>query len=58
MGRSDLVGIILDTYHDNRTAFEFTVNPAGVKFDGVFSNNERYNIDETWDPVWEVATIR
>jgi hypothetical protein len=56
VGRSDLVGIILDTYFDKRTAFEFTVNPAGVKFDGVFSNDERYDIDETWDPVWEVVT--
>jgi len=56
VGRSDLVGIILDTYFDKRTAFEFTVNPAGVKFDGVFSNDERYEIDETWDPVWEVVT--
>jgi hypothetical protein len=56
VGRSDLVGIILDTYFDQRTAFEFTVNPAGVKFDGVFSNDERHAVDETWDPVWEVVT--
>ena len=54
--QSDAVGIILDTYFDRRTAFEFTVNVAGVKFDRIFSNDSRFEVDKSWDPVWEVAT--
>ncbi len=54
--RSDMVGIILDTYFDRRTAFEFTVNASGVKYDGLISNDSYDTIDESWDPVWETAT--
>jgi len=54
--RCDLVGIVLDTYFDKRTAFEFTVNPAGIKYDAVYANDERFNPDASWDPVWDVAT--
>ncbi|UCF65442.1 MAG: carbohydrate binding family 9 domain-containing protein [bacterium] len=52
----DLAGIVLDTYYDKRTAFEFTVNPAGIKYDAVYANDERHHADASWDPVWEVAT--
>src|SRR6267142_5003254 len=30
---SDWIKIIVDSFHDRRTAFEFGVNPAGVKTD-------------------------
>src|SRR5712691_9702125 len=26
---SDWIGVVIDSYHDRRTAFEFAVNPAG-----------------------------
>jgi hypothetical protein len=51
----DLVGIILDSYHDLRTGFLFGVSSAGVKYDLVFSNDGE-NEDETWDPNWWVKT--
>jgi hypothetical protein len=54
--RSDAVGIFLDSYFDRRTAFEFSVNVTGVKFDAVFSDDDRSNLDKNWDPVWDVAT--
>jgi hypothetical protein len=53
---SDRVGIILDSYYDRRTAFEFSANAAGVKYDAVLSNDSYDSADESWDPVWEVAT--
>ena len=56
LNRCDMVGIVLDTYYDKRTAFEFTVNPAGIKYDAVYANDERHDADASWDPVWEVAT--
>ena len=42
--------IAFDSYDDKRTAFEFQVNPAGVKRDRFwFDDNEH---DENWDAVW------
>jgi len=51
---SDWVHIIIDSYHDRRTAFRFTVNPKGVMKD-VFTSNDN-NEDTNWDAVWQVAT--
>ena len=51
---SDEVGIILDTYHDQRTAFSFSVNAAGVRMDEVRSEGG-FRSDDSWDPVWEAA---
>ena len=51
---SDWVHLIIDSYHDRRTAFRFTTNPRGVKKD-VYTSND-FNEDTNWDAVWEVAT--
>jgi hypothetical protein len=51
---SEQVKLMIDSYHDRRTGYEFCVNPAGVKRDFyVFNDNEE---DGTWDAVWDVAT--
>ena len=52
---SDRFQVNLDSYHDHRTTYEFSVNPAGVKGDGVSTNDDGY-ADDSWDPVWDVAT--
>jgi hypothetical protein len=51
---SDQVHVLIDSYHDRRTAFHFAVNPLGVKMD-------LYRYDDTgedlsWNAVWDVAT--
>ena len=51
----DLVGIIVDSYHDLRTGFLFGVSSAGVKYDQLFSNDGQ-NEDSSWDPNWWVKT--
>jgi hypothetical protein len=51
----DWVGIFIDSYHDQRTDFTFTVNAAGVKSDGNHSNDGN-QFDDNWDPIWEVKT--
>jgi hypothetical protein len=51
---SDWVHVMIDSYHDRRTAFRFTVNPRGVKTD-VLEYNENSE-DVNWDAVWDVAT--
>ena len=50
----DHVGIILDTYNDQRRAFEFFVNPLGVQMD--LTNDDVNGIeDKSWDAIWDSA---
>lgn len=51
----DRVGIHFDSYHDKRTAFLFFVNAAGVKSDGIMTNDGE-NMDDSWDPIWYTKT--
>jgi len=51
---SDWLHVIVDSYHDRRTAFRFSVNPRGVQKD-VLEFDDR-NEDINWDAVWQVAT--
>jgi len=51
---SDQLKIIIDSYHDRRTGYEFAVNPAGVKRDyAVYDDGAE---DDSWDGVWEAGT--
>lgn len=52
LGDSDWVGVVVDSYHDHRTAFSFDLNPAGVRRDALKINDVD---DNSWDPVWEGA---
>ena len=51
---SDWLDVAIDSYHDRRTAFRFSVNPAGVKVDAYYFDDT--NQDASWDAVWDVAT--
>jgi hypothetical protein len=51
---SEWFNVVLDSYHDRRTAFRFGVNPAGLRRD-VYHFDDG-NEDSSWDAVWEVAT--
>ncbi|GAA4273916.1 DUF5916 domain-containing protein [Aquimarina gracilis] len=51
----DWVEINLDTYHDKRTGFSFTITAAGVKGDEFISRNGN-NWDGSWNPIWYTAT--
>jgi hypothetical protein len=53
---SDWIRVFIDSFHDRRTAFEFAVNPAGVKRDVAWSNDT--SEDPGWDAVWDVAVSR
>jgi hypothetical protein len=53
---SDWIRVMIDSYHDRRTAYEFAVNPAGVKQDGYWFNDS--NRDDSWDAVWDVSVSR
>ena len=51
---SDWIRVVIDSYHDKRTAYAFAVNPAGVKLDTYHFNDT--NEDSSWDAVWDVET--
>jgi hypothetical protein len=51
---SDMIMVMLDSYHDRRTGYEFVVNPRNVKFDAaLYDDGEE---DDAWDGVWDSAT--
>ncbi|HYR27884.1 MAG TPA: DUF5916 domain-containing protein [Thermoanaerobaculia bacterium] len=50
----DFVGVVLDTFNDNRRAFEFFVNPLGVQMDLIQDDTNR-NEDSSWDAIWSSA---
>ncbi len=51
----DWVEINIDSYHDLRTAFSFTISVSGVKGDEFISNDGR-NWDTNWNPIWYAKT--
>ncbi|MBA3673145.1 MAG: hypothetical protein H0W68_14135, partial [Gemmatimonadaceae bacterium] len=51
---SEQLKLVIDSYHDKKTAFQFITNPAGVRRDYYVSGDQ--NEDASWDAVWEVAT--
>ncbi|MCP4572855.1 MAG: carbohydrate binding family 9 domain-containing protein [bacterium] len=51
---SDWLYINLDTFNDDRNAFSFSINPAGVLGDSKLYNDGWG--DNSWDGVWEAAT--
>ncbi|MGH9349796.1 MAG: DUF5916 domain-containing protein [Vicinamibacterales bacterium] len=53
---SDWIRILVDSYHDRRTAYEFAVNPAGVKQDRYWYADIQH--DAGWDAIWDVEVVR
>jgi hypothetical protein len=51
---SEQLKLMISSYNDKKTAYEFITNPAGVKRDFYVSNDN--NEDGSWDAVWDVAT--
>jgi hypothetical protein len=51
---SDEFFVALDSYHDRRTAFVFSVTPQGVQSD--FRQSGDWQQDQNWNAVWESAT--
>lgn len=51
---NDRVGIVLDTFNDERRAYEFYANPFGVQMDAINDDvNNRY--DSSWNAIWDSA---
>ena len=52
---SDVFEIVLDTFHDERNGYIFSINAAGAKRDAQMINEGR-EINASWDAVWDVRT--
>jgi hypothetical protein len=48
----DWVGVVLDTFNDERRSFNFRVNPRGVQEDNVVS---QLGGGASWDAIWDSA---
>lgn len=54
MFNDDWIGIVLDTFNDERRAFEFFANPFGVQGDAIYDEiNSRE--DFSWNAIWDSA---
>jgi hypothetical protein len=48
----DHVSFMVDSFNDERRAFQFRVNPMSVQADANFSESEGYE-DFSWDAIWD-----
>lgn len=51
---SDWIVVLIDSYCDRRTAFDFRLNPAGVMRD-LLQSDDGNAADVSWDAVWDGA---
>jgi len=54
----DHVGISLDTYNDERRAFQFYANPLGVQMDKTHNDvkgGNNWEFDASWNAIWDSA---
>ena len=52
----DLFLIIMDTYRDGRTGYMFETNANGLLGDGLVGAGGTWNIEKSWDGIWDVKT--
>ncbi len=48
----DIVGVIIDTFNDERRAFEFIANPLGVQMDMIMDDVVE-DEDPSWNAIWD-----
>ena len=48
---------ILDTFLDERTGYFFETNPAGLLGDGILGSGGHWNVNKSWDGIWDVRVV-
>ena len=56
LSSDDNVTLLVDSFHDRRSAFLFETNPNGAMWDAQFSGVDILN--ENWDGIWNVVARR
>ncbi|WP_286262862.1 carbohydrate binding family 9 domain-containing protein [Thalassotalea atypica] len=51
--QDDNIGIILDTFNDERSAYEFFANPFGAQGDMTMDDTDGWDEDDSWDAIWD-----
>ncbi len=57
LSRDDSVMVVLDTFHDGRSAYFFMTNLLGTQQDGRVADNGRV-VEDNWDATWYSAASR
>lgn len=55
-GTNERIIVVLDTYHDRRTSYSFSVTAAGVRTEYYHATDSEWDRDFSFDPVWEART--
>ncbi len=53
---NDNFGVMLDTFHDRRNGFIFSITPSGGFTDGLVTDERGFNVD--WNTVWNSKAAR
>lgn len=56
LSSDDNVTVLIDSFHDRRSAFVFQTNPNGAMWDAQFSGVDVLN--ENWNGIWDVVASR
>ncbi|MFK3871759.1 carbohydrate binding family 9 domain-containing protein [Pseudoalteromonas rhizosphaerae] len=51
----DNVALMIDTFNDERTGYEFYVNPLGAQGDMRMTDTDGWTEDASWDAIWDSA---
>lgn len=54
LGADDRFMWTLDTYNDGRSAYFFETNPEGLRGDGLLTSGQGFNLNKSWDGIWDV----
>ena len=52
----EYIGVLLDTFYDRRSGYNFGINPDAGRLDAQMTDERGFNRD--WNPVWELRTGR
>lgn len=55
-GGDDTVTVLLDSFGDKRTAYDFQINSLAARFDGLVAGPGEFSAD--WDGIWDARTAR
>lgn len=55
LSSDDYVTILIDSFHDRRSAYEFLTNPNGARVDIQITTQDE---NPNWNGIWDVATSR
>lgn len=58
LGSDDRLMWTLDPYNDGQSAYFFEINPEGLRGDGLLTSGQGYNINKSWDGIWDVEVNR